>query len=219
MPPLDPARSSAVFKRVAVAACVAALIAVGAWMFWPRPAGVAAGPTDALPEGTSLTVPPASIDAAPVAPVLPKPMALWQPIPVADVQPVDLPAYKEEVAGRVLVQLAQDLGGWAVGDRIAIAIPQLEATYAPEVLRVARGPGSIRTYAGTLLTADARDYSFVVTVSARNTFAHLSTPQGIYELVGDDRFGWLMPQANMDTHVDQTVPDYRPAVARSPAGL
>ena len=219
MPPLDPGRSSAVFKRVAVAACVAALIAVGAWTFWPRPAGVAAGPTRALPEGISLTVPPASKDAAPAAPVPPKPMALWQPIPVADVQPVDLPAYKEKVAGRVLVQLAEDLGGWAVGDRIAIAIPQLRATYAPEVLRVARGPGSIRTYAGTLLTAGARDYSFVLTVSPRNTFAHLSTPQGIYELVGDDRFGWLMPQANMDTHVDHAVPDYRPAAARSPTGL
>ena len=139
--------------------------------------------------------------------------ALWQPVALADVAPGDIPAYKEVVAGRVLVRFADPLGGWAVGDRFAVAIPQLNARYAPTVDRIARGPGDIRTYAGTLHTDDRRDYGYVLTVSDRNTFAHLSTPFGLYEVVGDDRFGWLMPTANMDQHRDLSVPDYRPRPA------
>ena len=56
-----------------------------------------------------------------------------------------------------------------------------------------------------------REQGFVLTVSARNTFAHLSTREGSYELVGNARFGWLMATANMDRDVDYSVPDYRPA--------
>ena len=51
-------------------------------------------------------------------------------------------------------------------------------------------------------------HGFTITVGPGNTFAHLSTPEGTYELVATGELGWLMPTANMDRHVDYSVPDY-----------
>ena len=193
---------------------MALVAAAGGWLFWVwRPD---AAPSNRWPAGppslSGLSESPAGGGAAEPAQAVEteRLAALWQPVALADVAPGDIPAYKEVVAGRVLVRFADPLGGWAVGDRFAVAIPQLNARYAPTVDRIARGPGTIRTYAGTLHTDDRRDYGYVLTVSDRNTFAHLSTPFGLYEVVGDDRFGWLMPTANMDQHRDLSVPDYRP---------
>ena len=50
---------------------------------------------------------------------------------------------------------------------------------------------------------------FVITVGPRNTFAHIGTSRGTFELVATGgQLGWLMPTANMDQHVDYSQPDY-----------
>ena len=64
------------------------------------------------------------------------------------------------------------------------------------------------SYIGLLREADGRGYRFIITAGARNTFAHVGTSRGTFELVASDELGWLMPTANMDQHVDYSKPDY-----------
>ena len=132
--------------------------------------------------------------------------ALWTPIDEGSV--TDLPAYKEVVQDRVLVRIADVPGGWRVGQRIAIPIPQLNEVFTPVIERIQTGPNSTRSYIGTLTGVAGSVHRFTITVGPRNTFAHLPTPDGTYELVATGELGWLMPTANMDRHVDYSVPDF-----------
>ena len=131
--------------------------------------------------------------------------ALWTAIDEGTV--AELPAYKETVRDRVLVRIAGLPAEWRVGQRIAVPIPQLDETFTPVIERVKPGPNGTRSYIGSLTEVPGRVHRFTITVGPRNTFAHLSTPDGTYELVATGELGWLMPAANMDRHVDYSVPD------------
>ena len=132
--------------------------------------------------------------------------ALWTAIDESTV--TELPAYKEVVQDRVLVRIVDVPGGWRVGQRIAVPIQQLNEVFTPVIERVQSGPNGTRAYIGTLTEVADRIYRFTITVGPRNTFAHLPTPDGTYELVATGELGWLMPTANMDRHVDYSVPDF-----------
>lgn len=132
--------------------------------------------------------------------------ALWTAIEEGTV--TELPTYKEEVRDRVLVRIENVPGEWRVGQRIAIPIPQLNEVFTPVIERIQAGPNSTRSYIGTLTGVADRVHRFTITVGPRNTFAHLPTPDGTYELVATGELGWLMPTANMDRHVDYGVPDF-----------
>ena len=132
--------------------------------------------------------------------------ALWQAVDESSV--AELPAYKEFVEGRVLIRVAGVAAGWQAGQRIAIPVPQLNEVYTPVIERVEPGPTGIRSFVGTLTEEDNRGYRFTITTGPRNTFANLSTPLGGFELVATGEYGWLMPTANMDQHVDYSVPDF-----------
>lgn len=175
------------------------------------------GPADraavepAVPSGEAATqVEARENDSVPAAAAPLAPPALWHPVDVDSVDANDIPPYKEVVKDRALVRLADGPRAWAVGDRVSITIPQLGETYQPLIERVRPGPGNIRAYIGTLVERAGYRHSFVVTVGSRNTFANLSTPLGLYELVGNDKLGWLMPIANMDQHVDYSKSDILP---------
>ena len=132
--------------------------------------------------------------------------ALWTAIDERTV--AELPAYKEVVQDRVLVRIVDVPGRWRVGQRIAVPIPQLNEVFTPVIERIQSGPDGTRSYIGTLTEFAGRIHRFTITVGPRNTFAHLSTPGGTYELVATGELGWLMPTANMDRHVDYSVPDF-----------
>ena len=154
--------------------------------------------TDA-PAGAAAAEEPAQMDVD----------ALWSAIDAATV--TELPAYKEAVQDRVLVRIGDVAGGWRAGQRIAIPIPQLNEVFTPVIERVQAGPNGsndARSYIGTLTEVAGRVHRFTITVGPRNTFAHLSTPDGTYELVATGELGWLMPTATMDRHVDYSVPDF-----------
>lgn len=136
----------------------------------------------------------------------PIPGALWQVVDEASV--AELPPYKEVVEGRVLIRVTGAADGWRVGQRITIPIPQIDETYTPAIERIEPGFSEARSYIGTLATTDGFTHRFTITVGPRNTFAHLSTPYGSYELVATGELGWLMPTVNMDQHVDYSVPDF-----------
>lgn len=134
------------------------------------------------------------------------PTALWQIVDESTV--TELPVYREVVEGRVLIQITDAAGGWSVGQRIAVPIPQLDETYTPVVERIVPGPSGVRSHVGTLTEDSGHAYRFTITTGPRNTFAHLSTPHGTYELVATGELGWMMPTVNMDRHVDYSIPDY-----------
>lgn len=129
---------------------------------------------------------------------------------VIDPESVDeLPPYKEVVPGRALVKVSDALRlGWA-GDRIELAVPQLGRSFDGVVETVDTDPYGNVTYIGLLTEAEGQGYRFIITAGARNTFAHLGTSRGTFELVANkDDLGWLMPTSNMDQHVDYSKPDY-----------
>ncbi len=134
------------------------------------------------------------------------PGALWQPIDESSV--AELPVYKEFVQDRVLIRVTDAATAWRVGQSIPIPIPQLDQVYTPVIERIESAPGGVRSYSGTLTAAAGRAHRFTITTGPANTFAHLSTPFGTYELVASGELGWLMPAANMDQHVDYSVPDF-----------
>ena len=199
-----------VSRALWLAAGFAALAGVVAALLLFPPPAVPAAPDirEPAPVATPPTLPP-----VPESPPAPAQEAvelepLWREISPGSIAPALLPAHREEVPGRVLVEFSAALRALSVGDHLGLAVPQLGAVFDARIEETHRGPGA-RAFTGTL-GAD-REQGFVLTVSARNTFAHLSTREGSYELVGNDRFGWLMATANMDRDVDYSVPDYRPA--------
>ena len=131
----------------------------------------------------------------------------WVPVDVGAVKPDQVPVYKEVVEGRVLVTLKPDMWTWDVGEQISIEVPQIGKMYESVIERVETGLGVNRSYIGRLIDDD-HPYTFVITIGERNAFAHLGTPEGSYELVGNTEFAWLMPTVNMDQHVDYSKPDY-----------
>ena len=162
----------------------------------PMITGDEVAPETNAPSGAAATQEPAQTDFD----------ALWAAIDESAVE--DLPAYKEVVQDRILVRIADFPGRWRVGQRIAIPIPQLNEVFTPVIERIQSGPAGTRSYIGTLTEVAGRNHRFTITVGPRNTFAHLSTPDGTYELVATGELGWLMPTANMDRHVDYSVPDF-----------
>ena len=120
----------------------------------------------------------------------------------------ELPPYKEVAPGRVLVRISEALRLGTGGDRIALAVPQLGTTFEGVVERFETDPYGNVSYIGLLTEADGQDYRFIITAGARNTFAHIGTSHGTYELVANSELGWLMPTAGMDQHVDYSQPDY-----------
>ena len=179
---------------------------------WRSPEWAADGPLDS-PDSPTVTgdefAPENNGSAGTVAPEEPVQVdldALWTAIDERTV--TELPAYKEVVQDRVLVRIVDAPGGWRVGQRIAIPIPQLNEVFTPVIERIQSGPDSTRSYIGTLTEVAGRNHRFTITVGPRNTFAHLSTPDGTYELVATGELGWLMSTANIDRHVDYSVPDF-----------
>lgn len=127
--------------------------------------------------------------------------------PSGDVPADRLPALQETFSDAVPVRLAGDMWHWQAGDRVALDIPQTGTTVEWVIERVASTLGENRSFIGRA-TGQARPYRVVVTVGARNAFAHVGSPHGSYELVGNREFGWLMPSAGMDRHVDYSRPDF-----------
>ncbi|MXW53646.1 MAG: hypothetical protein F4X44_01105 [Gammaproteobacteria bacterium] len=131
----------------------------------------------------------------------------WSETNVEDVQPSLVPKYKEEVEGASLVQLAQDMQLWRQDDQLVIAVPQTQEQFLVTIAEVSTTLGTNRTYKGKIVEEES-SYSFLITVGERNVFANFTTSEGSFELVGNNKYAWLMPTENMDQHVDYTKDDF-----------
>ena len=146
--------------------------------------------------------------AAPSA-LSPGRQSLWQPVEQSAVDAADIPAfaYVADVPGKALVRVAALAAPHAVGDRVEVEIPQLDAAFQLVVERVVEGPGSTRSVSGHAEGGSGGRHGFVLTTGPRSMFARIGTPEGAFELAANRDLGWLMPAANMDRHVDYSKPD------------
>ena len=146
---------------------------------------------------------------------------LWSAVDEADVDP--LPRYAPEwsTEGRVLVRVteaANAAGGWRVGDRLKLPLPQLGVVYQPRIEQLDAGPGPSISALGKIAGDDGNRRRFVVTVGPVHVFAYIDTPRGPYELSGGTEFGWLLPSSSMMAGFDFSKPDYiLPARPGAPA--
>ena len=131
----------------------------------------------------------------------------WELANQADVAPELLPTFLETFGDAVLVALEPRMWHWAEGDQISLIIPHVDKTVEVEIESVKRGLGGSRSYLARTGGPNT-EYDVVVTVGDRNAFAFVGLPQGSYELVGNRDYGWLMPTASMERHVDYSKPDY-----------
>lgn len=134
-------------------------------------------------------------------------LEVWIEVEIEEIEPDLVPEYKETVENAVLVELAQELWNCRRNDQIVIVVPQLNTTYTTTIEKVSTSLGNNSSYRGKLILGNER-YSFLITVGESNVFANFGTPQGRYELVGNRKYAWLMPSANIDQHVDYDKPDF-----------
>ena len=203
---------------------VAALVAVGIMLLvvWVPPSshpstGDAAAQREASRSDQSADGPvtPGATDpeSASVAP-------LWSPVDEADVDRLPRYAPRWSPEGRVLVRVAEAgraAGGWQVGDRLTLPLPQLGVVYRPAIEKLDVGPGPSVSALGKILGDDGRRRRFVVTVGPAHAFAYIDTPRGPYELTGDAELGWLLPSSRMMAGFDFSEPDYILPGRRGPA--
>lgn len=130
----------------------------------------------------------------------------WELVDPASVN--ELPPYKEVVPGRALVRILNAIEKWDVGDQIFLSVPQLGSEFDGVIETTTQDADGNRTYLGMLREPDGRRYRFLVTAGPKNTFAHIGTSRGTFELVATGPLGWLMPTVYMDQHVDYSQPDY-----------
>ena len=130
--------------------------------------------------------------------------AIWS-IASADEATV-IPGYPDDVKGAVKIRFDPvELRRLAVGDVISIRIPQNGIEYQAKI-----DSSKIRANEIRIVSAHSEDpaLKMLLTIGRVNTFAHVNTPEGSFELVGNTEVGWFMNSANMDQHVDYSKPDY-----------
>ena len=97
---------------------------------------------------------------------------------------------------------------WQIGDQMTIPLPQLGETYYPIIDALDEGPGNSRAALAKSVSTDGHTRRIVVTVGPTSTFAFIDTPHGVYELVAEQEFGWLLPATSMMSGFDFSQPDY-----------
>ncbi len=113
-------------------------------------------------------------------------------------------------AGRVLLDVSGAAAAartWQVGDRVRIDLPQLGERHEAPIDRLDQLGHSVAAR-GLMVDAGGQDRRFVVTVGPGRVFAYIDTAAGPYELVANDRLGWLLPSASMMAGFDYSQPDY-----------
>ena len=134
-------------------------------------------------------------------------LASWKPVDESSVPADQLPTHSADVEGRVLVELSSALWSKVVGDTVQFSIPQQEVVLSGKLTKIDTTIAHTRILEGTLEDG-SQEYSFVLTLGDKNTYAHVNTAKGSVELVGTRTYGWLMESANIAPDVDFSLPDH-----------
>ena len=123
-------------------------------------------------------------------------------------QRIKFQIHSADVEGRVLVELSSELWSKVVGDRVQFSIPQQEVVLIGKLTKVDdKHRAYTRILEGTLEDG-SQEYTFVLTLGEKNTYANINTAKGSVELVGTRTHGWLMESANIAPDVDFSLPDH-----------
>ena len=201
--------------RVGIALAVAMVLGAAALLVW-RATERSGSPSEPVDD---VVREPASPQVPTVAGGLPPGAGadevdrLWRVWRAVEEQSVDvLPVYEDgwSEAGRTLVDVSgavDAVGTWQVGDRMSVELPHLGATYESTVERVDR-LGHVHSVRGLIVDSNGQQRRVVVTVGPGRVFAYIDTAAGPYELVANDRLGWLLPSSSMMAGIDFSKPDY-----------
>ena len=124
--------------------------------------------------------------------------SLPPPFKAADEAQVDpaLVGYRKPNDSAMLLEVKElRARDWRVGDELAVVIPHTGYTLETrieEVQETMPGIVTIKSYPDETMA----NY-VLLTVSSKNTFMSLFTPDGEYELVGGQEYGWLVPSASL----------------------
>lgn len=163
---------------------------------------------DGLPDTeTTLTVEPDNLQSIDFNQVVDVSLHSWEVMDESQVSEDLLPTYSQVVEDRVLVKLNQNLWTKDIGDSIQFSIPQRDEIFLGTVTRADTDQIRYRTLEGTI-SDGAEDYPFTVSLGEKRSYVNVSTMTGVYELVANTQYGWLMPGQNMDKNVDYSVPDH-----------
>ena len=121
--------------------------------------------------------------------------------------PQTVPPIDPKLEDTVLMAVNPNLWSMEAGDAISIAVPQTSATFTTVIDRIEPGMGGSHSYIGRLAQGEL-PYSFVITVGGHSVFAHLGTPEGIFEMAGNRELAWLTPKASFDRLLDYSQPDF-----------
>ena len=152
-----------------------------------------------------------AVPDASAAPALRSPRPLWRTAGRDTVGRI--PDYPPEwsTEGRVLVDVSGAVAAasaWRVGDRLVIDLPQLGERQEPVIDHIDEGLGHSRSARALTARTDGKRWRTVVTVGPGRVFAYIDTATGPYELMGNDRLGWLLPSSSMMAGFDFSEPDY-----------
>lgn len=135
-----------------------------------------------------------------------EPSVSWARVDEGTVHDSEIPSFPRVIVDRALVRVNTTLRSMNEGNQIQFPIPQRDVVLVGEVTEVG-GPPRARSIKGEI-NDEGEKYPFVLTLGDGSTFATIMTATGNYELFANLSYGWLMPSANMDDHVDYSLPDH-----------
>ena len=125
--------------------------------------------------------------------------------PVSVLRPV-VPTKASEGVRGIEIEL-QDLSNYAVGDEIALLIPQENRWYQSSVAQVNTTSAGNRVLTG-FLDIDDNQHRFTFTVGRLQTFGTIQTNRGFYQLQVRGGQGFIISTRKINEKLDFSVPDY-----------
>ena len=120
---------------------------------------------------------------------------IWESLMEASIDPATIGHQKPNDSARLLdiSQLRQS--NWQVGDKLAFEIPQtgyILETQIEETQELAPGIINVKSYPDQTMSGH-----ILLTISPKNTFMSLFTPDGEFELIGGQQYGWLVSSRSL----------------------
>ena len=142
---------------------------------------------------------------------------IWESLMEASIDPATIGHQKPNDSARLLdiSQLRQS--NWQVGDKLSFEIPQtgyILETQIEETKELAPGIINVKSYPDQSMSGH-----ILLTISPKNTFMSLFTPDGEFELIGGQQYGWLVSSRSLGgpTADDFVVIDQNRDVLEEPA--
>jgi len=121
---------------------------------------------------------------------------IWNSLMKASIDPAVIGHQKPHDSAALLdISMLREIS-WEVGDDLTFKIPQtgyILETQIKEIEELALGVTSIKSYPDESMFGH-----ILLTVSPKNTFMSLFTPDGEYELIGGQEYGWLVSSRSLD---------------------